>query len=882
MKRFVAISIIMGLLISGLFFTGPVDEVEAEEGRYLGNTLYVDDSGGSTYKSIQGAITAASPGDTIYVAPGTYGLISVGTERDLKIIGNATQGDVIVGGSIEFPPLYFYRCTNISVSGLIFRGPGVVASLLESTFITFTLDRFEDSRALTEVLDIRDGDHISLGWCSISSTSDDSFAIKLDHTDNFAVDGLHVNLSGNNAGVVRSLSSLDAVLESVSGTYTGDIVDAESSRIKTVNTIVPDGNVSIDPDSYLDVEFFRRVIVKEEDNLTRIQGTQFELMIDGSPAYRTPHFGGTNQLSNEFGIYPNVPNLVQKKFAQGNTPTYIGNTMKFYYDGLDVPGQVDLGKVNAGTNAELHVLFPDMRVPDPPENVEAETIDHDTIEITFDASPSDDVRFYEIWWKNGTDWDLIKEVYIAMEVVIDELEPGTLHEFRIRAVDDADLDSSWVYVSNTTAPPIEGRFWGTVVYSGGPLNGTAAANVSLFMGGVGFNETWNGTTDSQGKFDLGTVLFRDEYLLVLTPPDVVEDSGRYSGYINNSVTVDFQNESELSFEIDHYEAPPRTEGFLRGRVTYLDGPLQGKNSANATVLLYNSLMTEVGAFTVDETGKYHFEDVPFGYNYTIIVIPEYAVDMQGAESGYIKFEHRFDLLDDTVENPRISYFVYVPPTSGDIFGTIKYEGGFRDGDPASGLEVRLYNGTDKLVEATTTNETGFYRFGTIPFGNGYYVMVTPKAGDLGEEGVATGYLELTHPFDHNTILNNLLLFLQFYELKHPSVKIMDADGEPVPGVVVIVTVDDDTYSEVTNEDGVAEFQDLVGEYFPDGSKFKATKDGYMDIEWTDGEEIPPFEKETEDDNLIFLFVLLAIIMVAVAIAGYLFLRKGPDRDLLEE
>jgi len=882
MKYFSISLIIAGLLLSGLVLDGPVEDAGAGRSASAGNKLYVDDSGGSTYTSINSAISDASPGDTIYVAPGTYGIISVGTESELAIIGNRSQGEVMLAGSVEFPPLYFYRCSNISLTGFILRGTGVTALLLESQDISLGLCRFECLASVQDAVSIRSSDRTILGSSTITSTARNGAAIRVENSRDLSVHDITVTMTGENANVLEASASQRAIMESVNGTYSGDIVVAEGSSITAIDTVVPDGNVSIDPSSTLRVEFFRRVIVREEDGTTRIQGAEMEYRRDSSSFYSTPHFGGTNQVSNEMGIYPNVPNLVQKRFSGSNTLVFVNNSMSFYFDGLDVPGEVVLMDIDAGTSDDLDVIFPDMRLPGPPENVEAKTIDHDTIEIYFDPSPSDDVDHYEIWWKNGTEWDPIWETPVAGVEVLNDLEPGALHEFGVRAVDDAGLNSTWVYVSNTTAPPIEGRFGGTVVYSGGPLNGTPAANVSMFMGGVGFNETWNDTSDSDGKFDLGIVPFRDEYLMVLTPPDVVEDSGRYSGYINISITVEFRNESELLFEIEYYEAPPRTEGFLRGKVTYLDGPLQGENATNATVLLYNSVMTEVGTFTVNGTGKYYFEDVPFGHNYTIKVVPENAVDIQGTESGYIEFEHRFDLLDDAVENPRISYFVYVPPTSGDIFGTITYDGGFRDGDPASGLEVRLYNDTDALIDAATTNETGVYGFVDVPFGSVYYLKVTPKAGDLGEEGVTTGYLPLTtDPFDHDSIINKRNFLLRFHELKHPSVRILDADGAPVPGVVVIVTVGDDTYSEVTDEDGVAEFQDLVGEYFPDGSKFKATKDGYRDIEWTDDERIPPFEKESTDDNLIFLLVLLAIILVAVAIAGYLFLRKGANKDIDE-
>jgi len=50
-------------LIAGIF---PIENCIAS-----GNTIYVDDSGEANYTSIQPAIDAADPGDTIYVYSGT-------------------------------------------------------------------------------------------------------------------------------------------------------------------------------------------------------------------------------------------------------------------------------------------------------------------------------------------------------------------------------------------------------------------------------------------------------------------------------------------------------------------------------------------------------------------------------------------------------------------------------------------------------------------------------------------------------------------------------------------------------------------------------------------------------------------------------------------
>jgi len=64
-----------------------------------GNTIYVDDSGGKDYTSIQEAINAANDGDTIYVYSGTYNSIIINGEYigEITIIGENKDTTIIDG-----------------------------------------------------------------------------------------------------------------------------------------------------------------------------------------------------------------------------------------------------------------------------------------------------------------------------------------------------------------------------------------------------------------------------------------------------------------------------------------------------------------------------------------------------------------------------------------------------------------------------------------------------------------------------------------------------------------------------------------------------------------------------------------------------------------
>ncbi|GAG21646.1 unnamed protein product, partial [marine sediment metagenome] len=60
-------------------------------------TWYVDDDASADFDNIQNAINAASPGDAIQVAPGTY-WENVVINKQLKLLGDDPNTTIIDGG----------------------------------------------------------------------------------------------------------------------------------------------------------------------------------------------------------------------------------------------------------------------------------------------------------------------------------------------------------------------------------------------------------------------------------------------------------------------------------------------------------------------------------------------------------------------------------------------------------------------------------------------------------------------------------------------------------------------------------------------------------------------------------------------------------------
>ncbi|MBN1390413.1 MAG: hypothetical protein JXA22_07215 [Candidatus Thermoplasmatota archaeon] len=323
---------------------------------------------------------------------------------------------------------------------------------------------------------------------------------------------------------------------------------------------------------------------------------------------------------------------------------------------------------------------------------------------------------------------------------------------------------------------------------------------------------------------------------------------------------------------------------IRGWVTYLDGPMMGQNATNATIHIISPNMTEVANATVNGTGLYEIEGLHVGVIYTIVVVPEFEVVDGGSNSGYIRTETTVNLTDDIFWDPAFAYWWYIPPTAGPIFGYVRYLEGPKDGVFCGGAEVDLYNLTGELSATTTTDNDGHYMFEDVPFGEGYEIRVTPPLEELGTNLQITGYLVWDgSAFTHNgsTRINASLKYYEHVEptIYHPDITIIDENGRPVEGVVVEVSILGATYKATTNDEGIALFEDLDMADFPSGATFKASREGYDDIEWVQGESVPAMKESVDDPHTWLIILLVIVVIMVLAGAAYIiFVRKGPEEE----
>ena len=107
--------LILVLFASNFYFFMPVQIVNAD-----GNTLYVDDSGGADYTSIQDAINAANESDTIYVNSGSYNeniVINIG----IKLLGAGSSSVTLNGNSDHTIKV---TINNVQISDLTIKNTG--------------------------------------------------------------------------------------------------------------------------------------------------------------------------------------------------------------------------------------------------------------------------------------------------------------------------------------------------------------------------------------------------------------------------------------------------------------------------------------------------------------------------------------------------------------------------------------------------------------------------------------------------------------------------------------------------------------------------------------------------------------------------------------
>lgn len=176
------------LLVSILVFSIFAGVFPIENSIALGNTIYVDDSGGADYTNIQDAIDAASSGDTVYVYSGTYNE-NVEISKNLTLTGENKDNTIIDGGK-NGHTLYGYGAPSNKIenhiSGFTIRNAGGLG------YDCIALS-YENNGTINnnKIINSDESDGIQLDHCNDVTINDNTIS-------NNEGSGLSLTLSDNN------------------------------------------------------------------------------------------------------------------------------------------------------------------------------------------------------------------------------------------------------------------------------------------------------------------------------------------------------------------------------------------------------------------------------------------------------------------------------------------------------------------------------------------------------------------------------------------------------------------------------------------------------------------------------------------------------------
>ncbi|MBC2159687.1 hypothetical protein HCB21_07910 [Listeria booriae] len=270
--------------------------------------------------------------------------------------------------------------------------------------------------------------------------------------------------------------------------------------------------------------------------------------------------------------------------------------------------------------------------------------------------------------------------------------------------------------------------------------GSGLANTRVELHDVQGNLIDSQQTDTNGNYNFTGLAAGNYYTKVVIPSNYDFASSNGYGSDGNSNYIQLNGENTSS----DYSIALRKQAntTISGVINTPSGQGVSEN-----VSLYSVDGTLVKTVSTDSQGNFSFAGVSAGNYYVKASIPE-GYTFQSSQ-GFGSDGNSFYLQADgtsNISNLRLTLAQKSGQIRSTVFNDLNKNGTQEVGESGvAGATVTLYSNTGAVVETTTTDANGLYKFETVTPGT-YYVKVTPPTGyenlanaAFGDDGVS-GYI----------------------------------------------------------------------------------------------------------------------------------------------
>ncbi len=183
------------------------------------------------------------------------------------------------------------------------------------------------------------------------------------------------------------------------------------------------------------------VSIQKDETLVPMDGVEMHLTEDTTPMYSTPHFGGTDPVTDSSGTIGPIT-LLDRVYKNYQVPIEHDHDLDLYLN-VDDTWTAMMYNINMSKDKLLVFETSDIWKPGMPGNmVVTDLPDEDALEVSWDLN-SDDTVTYSLWTNMSGSWDLLDN--LTSDVSTYRIDQGLVHGvdywFALSAWDEVPLES---------------------------------------------------------------------------------------------------------------------------------------------------------------------------------------------------------------------------------------------------------------------------------------------------------------------------------------------------------------------------------------------------------------------------------------------------------